>query len=87
MTGPRTAGPVDAEKSPAAILKPLDGLKEYVNVITGMTLDKARANGDGPGDHARAQAAFLTGRQPRDRHDHLLHAPRLCAISHAAYTG
>lgn len=50
------------------ILKPLQGVKEYVNVITGMTLDKARANGDGPGDHARAQAAFLTGRQPRKTH-------------------
>src|SRR5205085_1075828 len=30
--------------------------------------DKARANGDGPGDHARAMAAFLTGRQPRKTH-------------------
>ena len=34
-------------------------------VLTGLTLDKARANGDGRGDHARAMAAFLTGRQPR----------------------
>ena len=34
-------------------------------MLTGLALDKARANGDGPGDHARAQAAFLTGRQPR----------------------
>jgi hypothetical protein len=33
-----------------------------------MTLDKARANGDGPGDHARAMSAFLTGRQPRKTH-------------------
>jgi len=51
-----------------AILKPLDKVKEYVNVISGLALDKARANGDGPGDHARAQAAFLTGRQPRKTH-------------------
>jgi hypothetical protein len=51
-----------------AILKPLDGLKDYFNIVTGMTLDKARANGDGPGDHARAMAAFLTGRQPRKTH-------------------
>ena len=34
-------------------------------VLSGLTLDKARPNGDGPGDHARAMAAFLTGRQPR----------------------
>jgi hypothetical protein len=51
-----------------AILKPLEGMKEYFNIVTGMTLDKARANGDGPGDHARAMAAFLTGRQPRKTH-------------------
>jgi hypothetical protein len=36
-----------------------------VNVLTGLALDKARPNGDGPGDHARAMGAFLTGRQPR----------------------
>src|SRR5439155_13992292 len=30
-----------------------------------LTADKARAHGDGGGDHARALAAFLTGCQPR----------------------
>lgn len=48
-----------------AILQPLSEHKSHLNVFSGLTLDKARANGDGPGDHARAQAAFLTGRQPR----------------------
>jgi hypothetical protein len=47
------------------ILSPLNDHKDYVNVIGGMTLDKGRANGDGPGDHARAMSTFLTGRQPR----------------------
>ncbi len=47
------------------ILQPLDALKEDFNIITGLTADKARPNGDGPGDHARAMAAFLTGAQPR----------------------
>ena len=37
--------------------------KDDLLVLSGLTLDKARANGDGPGDHARAMAAFLTGRQ------------------------
>ena len=46
----------------------LAGLKDHLNVISGLTCDKARANGDGPGDHARAMAAFLTGRQPRKTH-------------------
>src|SRR4029079_13233329 len=49
-------------------LKPLAGVKEYVNVFGGLTCDKARANGDGPGDHARAMSAFLTGRQARKTH-------------------
>ncbi len=30
----------------------------------GLAQDKARANGDGPGDHARAAAVWLTGVQP-----------------------
>ena len=46
-------------------LKPLAPFKSQLNVLTGLTCDKARANGDGPGDHARSQAAFLTGRQAR----------------------
>ena len=48
-----------------ATLEPLKALKNDVNVLSGLALDKAKANGDGPGDHARAQAAFLTGRQAR----------------------
>ncbi|MBI2808550.1 MAG: DUF1552 domain-containing protein [Planctomycetes bacterium] len=47
------------------ILQPLAEVREYVSVLTGLTADKARPNGDGPGDHARAMAAFLTGAQPR----------------------
>jgi hypothetical protein len=46
----------------------LDVVKEFKNdiqVFSGLTVDKARPHGDGPGDHARAMSAFLTGRQPR----------------------
>jgi hypothetical protein len=50
------------------ILKPLEPFKGYVNVLSGLELDKAKPNGDGPGDHARAMAAFLTGQQPRKTH-------------------
>ena len=46
-------------------LKPLEDVREHVNIMTGLTLDKARANGDGPGDHARSSATFLTGAQAR----------------------
>jgi Protein of unknown function (DUF1552) len=47
------------------ILKPLTAVKDDLLVISGLTADKARPNGDGAGDHARALAAFLTGAQPR----------------------
>lgn len=47
------------------ILKPFASVKDRLLVLTGLTADKARANGDGGGDHARALAAFLTGAQPR----------------------
>ena len=46
------------------ILEPLDDHRDSLLVLSGLTQDKARANGDGPGDHARAAAAFLTGVQP-----------------------
>jgi len=46
-------------------LKALAPVKDHLLVISGLTADKARANGDGAGDHARALAAFLTGCQPR----------------------
>ncbi len=48
-----------------ATLKPLEPFRDQLLVLTGLTCDKARANGDGPGDHARAMSAFLTGCQPR----------------------
>jgi len=46
-------------------LAPLEPWRASVLVLSGLTHDKARANGDGPGDHARAAAAFLTAAQPR----------------------
>lgn len=48
-----------------ALLEPLASVRDKLTVLTGLTADKARANGDGGGDHARALAAFLTGAQPR----------------------
>jgi hypothetical protein len=48
-----------------SILEPLASVKDDLLVLTGLTCDKARAHGDGPGDHARAMSAFLTGSQPR----------------------
>ena len=46
-------------------LEPLKTFKDDFMVLTGLTADKARPHGDGGGDHARAMASFLTGRQAR----------------------
>src|SRR5262249_3531587 len=50
------------------ILEPLAPVKDSLLVLSGLTADKARANGDGPGGHARGMSVFLTGRQPRKTH-------------------
>lgn len=47
------------------ILEPLANVSDNILVLTGLTHDKGRANGDGPGDHARSATSFLTGAQPR----------------------
>jgi hypothetical protein len=47
------------------ILQPLASVKDDLLVLSGLTCDKARANGDGGGDHARSSSAFLTGCQAR----------------------
>src|SRR5260370_11870503 len=41
-------------------LEPLASFKSDLLVLSGLTCDKARPNGDGPGDHARAMSRFLT---------------------------
>ena len=46
-------------------LKPLTRFREDINVLTGLTHDRGRANADGAGDHARSASVFLTGAQPR----------------------
>jgi hypothetical protein len=51
-----------------ATLEPLQPFKDDFMVLSGLTLDKARPNGDGAGDHARAMASFLTGCQARKTH-------------------
>lgn len=45
-------------------LEPLAPLRERLALASGLGQHHANANGDGPGDHARAAAAWLTGVQP-----------------------
>jgi hypothetical protein len=48
-------------------LKPLENLKEHLNVISGLAHLQADTFGDGTGDHPRASAAWLTGVHAYDR--------------------
>ncbi len=48
-----------------AILQPMAPFRDDLLVLSDLTCDKARPNGDGAGDHARASSAFLTGCQSR----------------------
>jgi hypothetical protein len=47
------------------VLQPLAGMREDINVLTGLTQKHAFANGDGAGDHARSTACWLTGVQAK----------------------
>ncbi len=49
----------------ASSLTSLNPYREDLQIIGGLDHDKAKANGDGPGDHARASATFLTGCQAK----------------------
>ena len=44
-------------------LKPLENLKNHFQVISGLQHKNGFSNGDGAGDHARAQGSYLTGVQ------------------------
>lgn len=47
------------------ILEPLARFKSEMTMFGGLTLNGARALGDGGGDHARSVAAYLTGAHPK----------------------
>lgn len=59
---PSESGPL-ADLPP--ILAPLKPHREKLLVLSGLAHDKANANGDGAGDHARSAATFLTGCQAK----------------------
>jgi len=60
---PEEVGP--GYKMPFLLESTLSKFREDLLVLSGLTVDKARANGDGPGDHARSLSSFLTCRQAR----------------------
>ncbi len=60
-----TPGYEGALKDLPHILEPFADLRSEINILTGLTQKNAFALGDGPGDHARSAAAWLTGVHPR----------------------
>ena len=50
------------------ITEPLAKVKDRLLVLSGLAQDHGRPHGDGPGDHARALASFLTGAQAKKTH-------------------
>src|SRR6185437_594838 len=48
-----------------ASLQPLEAFRNDISLVGGLTVDGGRAKGDGPGDHGRAGASYLTGVHPR----------------------
>ena len=59
-----TPSKVGADFELPPTLQALEPLRQQLTVLSGLALDNARAKGDGPGDHARSAAAFLTGAHP-----------------------
>ena len=49
----------------SSTLRPLESVKGKLQVISGLKHDNATAGNDGAGDHARANATFLTGARAR----------------------
>jgi hypothetical protein len=58
-TGPQSAFQLNTT------MQPLEHLKPHFQVIGGLKHQHATAGPDGPGDHARASATFLTGTRAR----------------------
>lgn len=55
---------VEGQRQFSSSLKPLEKVFEDVLLVRGLSHRNAKALGDGPGDHARSSACFLTGAHP-----------------------
>jgi hypothetical protein len=69
-----TPADLGANYTMSPTLNTLAAYRDRMLVVSGLVCDKANPNGDGPGDHARAQAAYLTGVQPNKTEGANLHA-------------
>jgi hypothetical protein len=58
----------------APIMKPLEPFRQQLLVLNGLAQINGQPLGDGPGDHARAGATFLTGVHPKKTEGADIHA-------------
>ena len=64
----RPVGPAGVVALPAElprILQPVAAYRDQFSILSGLAHNGGRALGDGPGDHARAGASYLTGVHPK----------------------
>ncbi|MDG2022792.1 MAG: DUF1552 domain-containing protein [Phycisphaerales bacterium] len=65
LPSPETPGASSMPVDLPPLLRPLDRVREHITLHSGLSHRNATALGDGPGDHARSAACFLTGSHPR----------------------
>ena len=56
---------VHGDRGLTPLLEPISGQRDRISVLVGLDHHNAKALGDGPGDHARSSACFLTAAHPR----------------------
>ena len=72
---PETAGPIaPLPVTLPRVLEPMIPYRNDISVLSGLTHNGGRALGDGPGDHARAGASYLTGVHPKKTYGADIHA-------------
>ena len=59
-----TPGAIGSDIKLRGALEPLASHRDQLLVLSGLAQDTAYSHGDGPGDHARSMACFLTGVHP-----------------------
>ena len=56
---------VHGDRGLTPLLEPISGQRDRISVLVGLDHHNAKPLGDGPGDHARSSACFLTAAHPR----------------------
>lgn len=69
------------------MLEPLDGVRDYVTVVSGLRNTAAKDLGDGGGDHARGTGAFLTAVHPLKSETQLQNGPSVDQVAATALRG